>query len=395
MSDTFCILPFLHINAYPDKKLKVCCYSQTFLENTNLENDSISDAFNSDEYKQIRLDMLNGEKPKFCDVCYKMDEEGAESYRTKWNNYYSHLIQKYKNKTRKDGYNYPDFVRLDLRPSNICNFKCRSCTSEYSSTWIEEQTAFKKFMGIAIDSNKNEINITNFDIDKRYLKNLEHIYFAGGEPLYMKEMYEFLSNLDNKDKIEIHLNTNFTIVKFNNRDIFEFFSQFKSINFGISCDGIGHVGEFVRTGFDTNNFINNMNLLNEAKTKYGNIKHVFQYTCSILNCFDFPNFRKSMYHMGYIDSDSQIRFGFVEHPYWLNVSNFEEKIEIIDLYNRLDKTFNYHDLKTEIKNFVIYLKTNTNHPKNSKEMFKTYINFGNKFNKVNIPNELEYLKKYL
>ena len=99
MSDTFCILPFLHINAYPDKKLKVCCYSQTFLENTNLENDSISDAFNSDEYKQIRLDMLNGEKPKFCDVCYKMDEEGAESYRTKWNNYYSHLIQKYKNKT--------------------------------------------------------------------------------------------------------------------------------------------------------------------------------------------------------------------------------------------------------------------------------------------------------
>jgi hypothetical protein len=99
--------------------------------------------------------------------------------------------------------------------------------------------------------------------------------------------------------------------------------------------------------------------------------------------------------MGYIDSDSQIRFGFVEHPYWLNVSNFEEKIEIIDLYNRLDKTFNYHDLKTEIKNFVIYLKTNTNHPKNSKEMFKTYINFGNKFNKVNIPNELEYLKKYL
>jgi len=98
MSDTFCILPFLHINAYPDKKLKVCCYSQTFLENTNLENDSISDAFNSDEYKQIRLDMLNGEKPKFCDVCYKMDEEGAESYRTKWNNYYSHLIQKYKNK---------------------------------------------------------------------------------------------------------------------------------------------------------------------------------------------------------------------------------------------------------------------------------------------------------
>jgi hypothetical protein len=211
----------------------------------------------------------------------------------------------------------------------------------------------------------------------------------------MKEMYEFLSNLENKEKIEIHLNTNFSLVKFNNRDIFEFFSQFKSINFGISCDGIGNIGEFVRTGFNTNNFINNMNLLNEAKKKYSNIKHLFQYTCSILNCFDFPNFRKEMYHMGYVDSDSQIRFGFAEYPYWLNVSNFEEKQAIIDLYTRLNKTFNYNDLKTEIKNFVIYLKTNEGHPENTKDMFKTYINFGNDFNKTNIPNELEYLKKYL
>lgn len=99
--------------------------------------------------------------------------------------------------------------------------------------------------------------------------------------------------------------------------------------------------------------------------------------------------------MGYIDSDSQIRFGFAEYPYWLNVSNFEEKQVIIDLYTRLDKTFNYNDLKTEIKNFVIYLKTNEEHPENAKDMFKTYINFGNDFNKTNIPNELEYLKKYL
>ena len=173
----------------------------------------------------------------------------------------------------------------------------------------------------------------------------------------MKEMYEFLSNLDNKDKIEIHLNTNFSLVKFNNRDIFEFFSQFKSINFGISCDGIGNVGEFVRTGFNTNIFTHNMNLLMEAKEKYGNVNHIFQYTCSILNCFDFPNFRKAMYHMKFIDSDSQIRFGFVEAPYWLNISNFDEKTDVIDLYTRLEKSLNYHVLKTELNNFVIYIIT--------------------------------------
>ena len=84
MSDTFCILPFLHINAYPDKKLKVCCYSQTFLENTNLENDSISDAFNSDEYKQIRLDMLNGEKPKVCDICFKNGHGMRNDFNNLW-----------------------------------------------------------------------------------------------------------------------------------------------------------------------------------------------------------------------------------------------------------------------------------------------------------------------
>ena len=119
--DTFCILPFSHLNAYPNKNLKVCCYSQKYLD-IDETSDDIVELFNSETYKDVRKKMLAGEKPSYCDICYNMEREGSFSYRQQWNAHYADFISEYISNTEPTGFIKPNFLKLDLRKRLFINW---------------------------------------------------------------------------------------------------------------------------------------------------------------------------------------------------------------------------------------------------------------------------------
>jgi len=393
MKETFCPLPFIHFNAYPDKKIKPCCYSQSYFENTTLKNQSIVDAFNSDEYQKLRNDLLNGVKHKFCDVCWKTEDNGGESQRIKWSNFYKGKTEEIIQNTKPDGYYPPNFVSLDLRPSNICNFKCRTCTPDFSTTWIDERTKFREIMGNEFEDYKTQV--TSFDIPQENIDKLEKIYFAGGEPLYMDGMYTFLDKIKNKDKVELYFNTNFSIIKHKNQSVFDLFKDFKKIHFGISCDGYGAIGEYVRTNFKWETFKENVFKLGEVINNGANFSYGFQYTSSILNCFHFFEFRDELYDLKFISTDEQIQFGVAEYPFWLNPAHFEIKQEVIDYFESKISIIRNDSLYTELNNYIIYLKTFNEPHFYALNYLKNFIKLGNETNNTVLPEELTYLKKYL
>lgn len=402
MNDTFCPLPFIHFNAYPDKKIKPCCYSQQYFENTTLENLNIVEAFNSDEYKRLRKDLLDGVKSKFCDVCWKTEENDAESQRQKWSKFYKDKESDIIKQTKDDGYYEPNFQSLDLRPSNICNFKCRTCTTDFSTTWFDEMNVFNNALfGKEHPLPIFKTQITSFHIPEENIDKLEKIYFAGGEPLYMDDMYKFLSKIKNKEKIELFFNTNFSIIKHKNESVFDLFKDFKNVHFGISCDGYGPIGEYVRTNFKWETFKENVCKLGEAinsSKNVNNFSYGFQYTLSIFNCFHFFEFRDKLYDIKFISTDRQLQFGVAQYPFWVNPANFDLKENVISHFeNKLNSTnFDSDSLKTELNNYVIYLKK-SNEPNSHDALiyFQKLIEVGNKFNNTILPNELSYLNKYL
>lgn len=394
MGDKFCILPFVHFNVYPDDKIKPCCYSQSFFKNVNLKETSIVEAFNSDEYKKLRKDLLNGIEHSFCDVCWKTEKNGGESQRVKWNNVHSNIVDEIKTKTDKEGYINPDFISLDLRPSNVCNFKCRTCTPDFSTTWIDERYDFNKLMGV--EQNKRKTQIPTFNIPNSNLENLNHLYFAGGEPLYMDDMYVFLNKLKNKEKISLYFNTNFSILKHKNISVFDLFKDFKNVHFGISCDGYGSIGEYVRTNFNWEKFCKNVYELGDAINKHGrNFSYGFQYTCSLLNCFHFFDFRRELYDLKFISVDEQLQFGFAEYPFWLNPGNFDLKWGVIDYFQENIDDIGFPGLKTEIENYMVYLKKHTTTHPEALLYLKNFINFSDNYNGTQLPRQLNYIKKYL
>ena len=94
MSKTFCPLPWTHLATHPHGAVTLCCESdmtnrasdsqnankdfQTF-HNTDYNLDRI---MNSDLFRDVRMQMLNGEEPRVCSKCYKYESMGNQSKRT-------------------------------------------------------------------------------------------------------------------------------------------------------------------------------------------------------------------------------------------------------------------------------------------------------------------------
>ena len=88
---------------------------------------------------------------------------------------------------------------------------------------------------------------------------LEQVYFAGGEPLIMKEHYTLLEKLIDAGKTDIRLqyNTNFSELAFKDKHVFEYWKHFKNVSVGASLDGMNQQGELIRKGQDWKKTVEN------------------------------------------------------------------------------------------------------------------------------------------
>jgi len=400
MNNKFCILPFIHFNGYMDGTAKACCDSQTPFSDIDLKDKTIEEAFNSEEYKKLRIDMLNGVQNSYCDSCYNLEDNNIKSSRQKWNEHHKDkitpIIEKY-SKDKFDGTVDTEFVSLDLRPSNICNFKCRTCNDSFSTRWQEEKEDFYKTnMGkLAFGTEKlYGLNKIDFQLNEDSMVNIEVLYFAGGEPFVLEEHFNLIESLKNKDKISLMYNTNFSILKYKGKSIYEYLKEFRKVHFCISLDGLGELGEYIRTGFDTKVFNKNLTALKLAKGLYNNIEYDFQYTCSLLNAFDFFDF---MEELG--ESQHLINFHHVHYPFWYNPINFPEiKQQLIEFYEaNLNKIYS-DKLLESVQKYILYLKNSK--PSRWDEINALKYLKGNVFhtiifNDIEVPEKLNFIKKLI
>ena len=77
-SCTFCMHPFTGLATREDGAIKVCCRS---LPIGNIKDMSLEEAWNSDKMKQVRKQVLNGERPDVCQPCFDLEDQGVQSLR--------------------------------------------------------------------------------------------------------------------------------------------------------------------------------------------------------------------------------------------------------------------------------------------------------------------------
>jgi len=250
-SKEFCMFPWLHLNVTPKGDIYPCCsnnYTEPF---GNTKETSLKEAFNNEKMKALRLDMLNGRKSKICDFCYKHEEAGPHSFRNYSKEQFASRFDEIVPTTLDDG-TVPDFKMhyFDIRFSNICNFKCRTCGSEFSSQWgAEMQKNYDPNHPIVIHADPKG-NLLQEALDQ--VENIDLAYFAGGEPLITDEHYTMLEEMIRKGRTDITLryNTNASNIKYKKHDVLELWKHFKRVELSCSIDHYGERAEWLRKGTD-------------------------------------------------------------------------------------------------------------------------------------------------
>ena len=306
-SETFCMLPWMHMHAFPDGRVYPCCLAEYFHPVGDLRKNTMAEVWNQDRYKTMRQNMLQDKPCTECTKCYEQEQHGAFSMRNDANRNYGHMIQEVE-QTHEDGY-HPEFkIRYwDVRFSNLCNFRCRSCGPIFSSNWYNDHV---KLYGVVPDVLKRpmeRVEYTTGNEDtmlaqmEEHVPYLEQVYFAGGEPLIMKEHYYLLEKLIAAGKTDIRLqyNTNFSELAFKDKHVFEYWKHFKNVSVGASLDAMGPQAELIRKGTDWRQTVENRERMMRE------VPHVDFYvssTVSSMNVLHVLDFHRAWTRLGLINA---------------------------------------------------------------------------------------------
>ena len=371
----FCVLPWVHFHAWPDKRVLPCCVADSNMPMGEIrEDESIIQMMNSDEYKKLRSAMMKDEPVDACKRCYDLELMGEWTMRQSHNKRRGLDYVDYIANTTNDDGSLKEFEMkyMDIRFSNMCNMKCRSCGPSCSSLWSQEfmEQKGEQVFNEYFPQNKGKIVINNNDDQrfltklKPYLSDVTEVYFAGGEIIITPEHYECLDYwVDNglTDQVELTYTTNFSTLNYKkNVDLIGYWKKFPQLKIWASLDAHGKVAECIRSGTDWEKIVRN---IKEVKEQVPHAQFQITPTISIWNIFDFPDFWDYMVDNDFIDvtdPNAAPRFNLATNPWYANVMILPSHVKrrLAELYRvyqerHKDNVHIYNGFKMIIYNLTV------------------------------------------
>jgi MoaA/NifB/PqqE/SkfB family radical SAM enzyme len=142
-AETFCALGWKHLQINPEGTVKLCCRAGGAITDAqgqpmSLDTHTLAEIWNSDYMKEVRRKMAAGEAVTDCSSCYVEELKTKSSYRTmsnqRWLESDGLTLEEALALAKKNQYPTPQqpvFFQLNL--GNLCNLKCRMCSSSFSS----------------------------------------------------------------------------------------------------------------------------------------------------------------------------------------------------------------------------------------------------------------------
>jgi hypothetical protein len=319
-SPTMCVLPWLHMATRPNGDMRICCVANASGADSgdyevglvkmedgkpaNFGTDLPTEAFNNDYMRSVRKTMLEGNIPASCKKCFDEEQRGISSKRIweagTWVYEEGLDIQELIAETQEDGTVPHKIQYFDLRLGHTCNLKCIMCSPHDSSKWVQDHkliypTFESKLIKKQMSWDRKEFN--NFWHENPafweevydQIPNIKQLYFAGGEPLMIKEHKMFLQEIIKRgyaDKITVRYNSNGVLV---DDEIINIWKHFKKVKYGCSLDGIGPRGEYIRHPLDWKKVEENLWKIEKAPA---NITASIAFAVQILNIKHVPEFIK-------------------------------------------------------------------------------------------------------
>lgn len=267
-SETFCILPFVHLEARQLGTVNSCCVgSKNFRtqsgEELDLRKHTIDEAWQSPDLLRLRAELLQGKKPKNCYQCWDEEAAGRQSKRLQENLRYQHLFESVLPERGlsenhetvgievEQARPFEQPVSLDLKLGTTCNLQCRMCNVEKSSKWQAEAEA-TGYRSANLDRARShgrwaDDNSGFWHNLHQLAPGLERAEFYGGEPFLNRPHFEFLNRCvasGEAGHIKLVYCTNGTV--FPEKTATQVWPKFEHVTVGLSIDAVGRRLEYQR-----------------------------------------------------------------------------------------------------------------------------------------------------
>ena len=313
IADTVCPELWSHLEINNQGIIRPCCVQSDVVG--NIQKDQLIDIFYGNSMSELRNKMLKGVQVSGCSHCWTTENSGQISNRQR------HL-KVYAKEFYTSWIDNPKICSLDVKPGNVCNFKCRICGPVASSLYANESLSYEVDPDKVIQI-KNNISIGKWADDEVFLSQLELILpqltnldLYGGEPFLLKQLPHLLQkaiDLDVAKNIRLHFNSNGSIFP---KKLIPLFEQFKEIDIALSIDNIGKQFDLERGGVwgDIEK-----NIVNFISLQKHNIR---------VYLFPTINIQNVLYLKELIDWANQVGIELIcnllHEPQYLNINNMTE-----------------------------------------------------------------------
>jgi organic radical activating enzyme len=242
----------------------------------NLIRSSPMALHNTAEKAMQRAEMKNGQRPKGCEYCWRIEDQNTEtlSDRKRWNSYLGKDVDASMIRDKAANYMFtPRFLEVSF--SNLCNFKCGYCHPKNSSRFYSEIKQYGKYEGVSHDCDVHFLKIYDED-NNPYLnafwdwwptlsKSLKTIRLTGGEPLIQKSTVDLIKRLDKDPRpdLDLSINSNLGLPHEMMKEKCELLKglldkrAIKKLHFYTSIDTWGNHAEYIRHGLNLDVFMKN------------------------------------------------------------------------------------------------------------------------------------------
>jgi len=275
--------PWVHTYLSPQTERRMCCASREPAQNFEQYIDTaagtgeyipitLDEHWNSPHMMSVRSRMMAGETLPECEVCNDK-LLNTDVYRTYFWQLFKHKYPDIWETTDTAGRTTMQPVSWDYRFSNLCNFKCRTCGDMLSSSWETEQ---KQQNMVDWSNPKNSwmrpevrTSITAFQdsqIEAEFSAaveqhRVEEVYWVGGEPLMYEQHWRYMRRiveLGDGPRVYARYNTNLSRVDYRGVNLYrDILSGLRDWQICASLDGTGAIGEYIRTGLDYDQWLDN------------------------------------------------------------------------------------------------------------------------------------------
>jgi len=298
----FCVLPWVHRFVNLGGEVQLCCtaeeYDNSYIRHNDGHRINIADGLSelqigaTRHMRDIRRTMLRGEWPAACERCRLTEETGGCSRRQAENRHFESHIPWILENTDDEGFAPVHIRSRDYRLGNLCNLRCRMCHPRASKLLLEEWNEVARPRLRISDKQAAEYENMTWYHNKQlwadfntHCHDLEHLHFAGGEPLIIPEVLKAMEICVNQGvagKIELTFNTNVTKIPPRHRELWP---KFKSVNLLCSIDAYGPLNDYIRYPAKWARLAHNLDIIDQHHEELNLGRALLSVTVQIYNIF--------------------------------------------------------------------------------------------------------------